>query len=49
MDGFAMSIAGKVAGNVASSLGKALGRQLRDAALGTAEEQAAVCPPGELS
>jgi hypothetical protein len=40
MDGFAMSIAGKVAGNVASSLVKALGRQLRDATLGTPEEQA---------
>jgi hypothetical protein len=39
MDGFTMSIAGRVAGNVAFSV-KALGRQLRDATLGTPEEQA---------
>ena len=40
MDGFTMSVAGKVAGTVASSLVKALGRQLRDATLGTPEEEA---------
>jgi len=40
MDAFTMSIAGKVAGTVASSLVKALRRQLRDATLGTPDEQA---------